>query len=247
MKTANGLLCVSFVSLLVSGSTAAVAEDAGPRIERAYLVGSIEALERVRADLETAAEGAVKAAARYDSAFAAWRLSDLLRDVPKSKKRRQLLLKRAREELEELVDLHPEDAEALALLGGVLGEMIGKNIFRGMSLGPRATAILDRAADLAPRNPRVALQRGVSYFFTPGLFGGGTKEAIRELERAKHLFEEESAKAPWPNWGRIDTYGWLAEVLAEEGREEEARALLEKALALEPDSIWIRDLLQSRE
>jgi Flp pilus assembly protein TadD len=100
--------------------------------------------------------------------------------------------------------------------------------------------LLNKAARLAPENPRVALERGVSYLHTPGMFGGGLDKAIGELERARGLFALQATAEPWPSWGRIDAYAWLGQALAKKGRVEDARRVYQEALEIEPNAGWIR-------
>ena len=152
---------------------------------------------------------------------------------------REELLAQARKEIEAVVEADPENAEALALLGGVLGESIGDSMLRGMTLGPKSSAALKKAFRLDPENPRIALQRGVSYFHTPAMFGGGLEKAIGELQRARQLYDRQSPDAPWPSWGRVDAYAWLGQALAQVGRKDDARAVYREALELEPDAGWI--------
>lgn len=155
------------------------------------------------------------------------------------KKEKKRLLKQAEKELNLVLETQPDDAEAYALRGTVIGDRIG-GAFSGMFLGPKASKSLEKAFELAPENPRVALQRGVGFYFTPKTFGGGIDKAQRELERAQELYVEEPVEQPWPNWGRVDVFAWLGLVFAESGMKEKAKAMYEEGLRLEPDHAWIR-------
>lgn len=208
-------------------------------LERAVVRSDAETLIRCRRDLERDSQNrAVDASLRrYTAAYVIWRISDL-----SDEKERERLLEEAEGILVDLVRRHPEHAEALALLGSVYGAQIG-GAWSGMTLGPKAGEALDRAGRIAPNNPRVALQQGISAFFRPRMFGGGLELAAEKLRLAEALFEKEPASKSWPDWGRIDVYAWLGQVLVETGEYRAAAAAYEKGLSLEPDHAWIKNEL----
>lgn len=133
--------------------------------------------------------------------------------------------------------------ETLALLSSVLGQKIGSNPIRGMTLGPRSSDLMERAIKLAPDNPRPWLLRGIGAIFTPGLFGGGLDRAEEYLGNALARFAQDSPAPPRPAWGRAETLVWLGQVHARRGRTEDARKAYVEALALEPENAWVREEL----
>ncbi len=134
--------------------------------------------------------------------------------------------------------------ETLALRSAVTGQLIAfGNRFSGMRLGPRASGQLDEALALGPTNPRVWMLRGVADFYRPRLFGGGLDKAEANLRRALELFATDAPVPPAPWWGHAETYGWLGQVLAKEGKRDEARAAYERALSLQPGNAWVADFL----
>lgn len=211
------------------------------QIERAVNQGLSQKLLEYGRELEGYSQDSAvsKFLCPYSRAYVDWRLSLVLKGRGKDEKR---LLKEAQSTLEALVEKDPDNAEALALLGSVYGARIG-GFWQGITLGPKSGKALDRAEELAPDNPRVALQQGISAIFTPGLFGGGLDKAEKKLREAEKLFELESPEKPWPNWGRVDVQAWLGQVLAKKGDRSGARAALEKGLSLQPDHWWIRNVL----
>lgn len=221
----------------------ATAEPLHERIEEAYLTGSAATLEEVRGELRSRLEeGRSTPDDLYTLAYVDWRLNQVLHASKSTEKQRGALLSEALELLEDLVEERP-DAESLSLMGGVLGELAGLHPMRAMIFGPRASRALERAAELEPSNPRVLLQQGISYLFTPRAFGGSLEKAEEKLRRARVLFAR-GGEEPWPSWGRVDVLAWLGQVLAEKGQPAEARAVYEQALELEPRAQWIRyDLL----
>ena len=134
-------------------------------------------------------------------------------------------------------------AESHALRSGVLGMMIGPNPLKGMVLGPRASNEMDRALEIGANNPRVWLLRGIGAVNTPAMFGGGMENAEKYLKRAVELFATDRPTAPAPSWGAHEAHLWLGRVYAKQERKDLARAEYAKALALEPNDMWIRTTL----
>ena len=65
-----------------------------------------------------------------------------------------------------------------------------------------------KAAKIDPDNPRVVLNQAVATFYKPRFLGGGKDKALRQLDRAEVLFEQEVPDKPWPNWGRVELETW---------------------------------------
>lgn len=134
--------------------------------------------------------------------------------------------------------------ETMALRSAVTGQLIAfGSAFTAMRLGSRAGHQMDEALAAGPENPRVWMLRGVGDFYRPRLFGGGLDKAESHLRRAIELFANDHPAPPAPSWGHAEVYGWLGQVLAKQGRRDEARAAYEKGLSLEPGNVWIADFL----
>lgn len=180
----------------------------------------------------------------YDTAYQLWRESQQLRaqDDERGMKR---VLREAADLLAEQLEAQPDDVEALALYGATIGDQI-TGMFSGMRLGPRADRALERARELGPDNPRVALIRGISAFHKPSTFGGGLDVAEAELTRAIALFEAQGPDPGWPDWGLVDALGWLALTIVgrEDGDLARARGYLDRALALAPGDRWLLDYVR---
>jgi tetratricopeptide (TPR) repeat protein len=214
------------------------------RVQRAVVTADKAALLDCRGILQAQLTGAQKnapAMRRYMLAYTDWRLDQL--QLKEKTEPDPTLLKEAEANLRMVIAAEPSNAEAEALLGGVLGQRIRGKASLGMTLGPKAQASISRAYKNDPDNPRVALQKGVSALFAPKMFGGGLAKAEKQLRSAAELFEKEPADKPWPNWGRLDTLAWLGQVLKAKGDIEGARNAYNQSLALDPDFAWVRDSL----
>lgn len=212
------------------------------RLEPAVIRGQSAELRSIRADLLKRAPTASASAdlVQYAIAYIGWRMATLP-DVPEREQKD--LLDDGVSRMQGVVKNDGKNAEAHALLGGLYGLQISKAPMKGMILGPRANGALDRATREAPANPRVVLMQGISAFNTPAMFGGGADKAERLLRRAIELFATESTSKDWPNWGRFDAHAWLGQTLVSKGDRAGARAEYDKAMAIAPDSTWLRYVL----
>jgi hypothetical protein len=213
------------------------------RLEAAVLREDAPAVQAVRLDLlrRLATAPADRAPAiRYTVAYAAWRLAFGRSVDPREQ---ALLVDDAVTQLRTVLDVQPRHAEALGLLSGVYGAKISKAPDLGMTLGPESGQLLSRALALEPDNPRLLLLRGQSLFHTPPEYGGSVREAETVLRRATEAFARVGADAPWPHWGRFDAHAWLGQALAARQDKAGARAEYEKALALAPESGWVKYVL----
>ena len=136
-------------------------------------------------------------------------------------------------------------AAAGALRGAVTGQLAGTGgMINAMRMGPRSFKLLDESVAAAPRDARVALLNGMSRLNAPRAFGGGPAKGEPELRRAVALFADDKPTGGTPAWGRADAHIWLGIALDQLGRRDEARAELQRALALAPGHAWVtRELL----
>ncbi|MDE2888264.1 MAG: tetratricopeptide repeat protein [Gemmatimonadota bacterium] len=160
-------------------------------------------------------------------------------------------LEKAVEHLQNAVDsvddgeeLNEAAAEIYALLSHVYGRQISLSPIKGIYLGPKSKSVLRRAERLAPGNPRVVLSSAIGYLNTPRFFGGNKEKAMQRLRRAAKLFARGKPADPIdPNWGHSDTYTWMGIAYLERDNRGAAREAFEKALEVDPDNRWAREML----
>jgi tetratricopeptide (TPR) repeat protein len=134
--------------------------------------------------------------------------------------------------------------ETPALRASVTGQLIAVGgMLAGMRLGSKADALMESAVALGPDNPRVLMLRGVSFFFKPRMFGGGSDKALQDLQRAADLFAKDRPVSPAPSWGHAEVYAWLGQVYAGEKRTDDARSAYKRALEIEPEFGWVKHVL----
>lgn len=175
--------------------------------------------------------------------YALWREGSLVAAAGDEKRARQLL-EEASKSLERSADRLPL-AETHAVRASVLGQLIGlgANPFTTIRLGRQAGQELSRAEKLAPRNPRVALLRGVAALHAPKMLGGSDEKAERHFAQAIELFAADAPPSPLPAWGHAEAFAYLGQLQARTGRAAEARATYHQALALQPSNRWVREAL----
>ena len=235
-----------------AGLAAAQEPAAGPAwaavvdaLDRSVVAGDVEGIaatrDAARRGLDEAPSGGARARLRYLLAYANWRL--LGADPAPEDDERDALADEAESMLRANLTLTDDDVEAHALLGAVYGMKIGSSMWRGMTLGRRASRAFDEARGIDERNPRFLLLKGLDVYHRPARFGGGLERAELWFRSAAGFFAVQPPDAPWPNWGRLDAHAWLGRTLARLGDPDAARQQYEQVLEMEPDYAWVRDIL----
>lgn len=218
------------------------ADSARRAIETAYVEGDVDALVAARAIAERAlARWPEDPLLLHYTGYAYYREATL-RQGAGGTDNVDALLDAAQESLEASAERHTL-AETTALLSAVLGQKIGSNMIRGMTLGPRSGSLMDEAVRLGPENPRVWLMRGISAIFTPGMFGGGLDKAEDYLRQAIALFERDDPQPPAPAWGNGEAWLWLGQVFERRKDDVEALRAYRTALEIEPENQWLKEVL----
>lgn len=217
---------------------AAMADSLRQEVERAVIRADHEALRAARASAEhAAASHAESGLLHHYLGYALYREALLMAGEEQDR-----LLLRAERALEKAMRLH-ELPESFALAAVVEGHRIGHAWWRGILGSRRAARLFERAEELGPANPRVALLRAVYVFHAPSFAGGGAERARREVQRALELFSGDAASPPLPAWGHAEAHAWHGRILRGAGDQAGARAAYERALALQPDYVWVKDVL----
>lgn len=101
--------------------------------------------------------------------------------------------------------LGKENSETEVLAAMIANSRIGvdpRN--RWQKYGKQFDEHLDKAKELDADNPRIYLERGISKFYTPKMFGGGKKAAMPYFEKAQGLFaKEDNSNIEKPYWGKM--------------------------------------------
>ena len=89
-----------------------------------------------------------------------------------------------------------------------------------------------KAVARAPNSSMVYVARGVGNYYLPPQLGGGLESAVADFRKAIDL-DSRNAEA----------YLWLGLSLRKENKDAEARQAFEKSLALNPNSVWVKQQL----
>lgn len=146
--------------------------------------------------------------------------------------------------LERTLRRHPDFAEGLALQAACLASRAALGAWRAPLAGSRGNAQLQRALQLAPRNPRVLLLDALGDFQRPRREAGDSARVLAKLKAAVAAFEAERIGAgAAPGWGAAEAYTLLARSHLERGEALEARSALERALLIAPEYAEARRVL----
>lgn len=176
---------------------------------------------------------------QYHVAYAEYRLMTYL--LNREKDRFDPVADKGVERLERILRRKPDWSEAQALLSAIHGLQIAKSWTRALSLGPKANSLAQQATGNDPGNPRAWLMHAAQKLNTPRMFGGSIDEALDAYEKAVDLFENKTDKDPLePTWGYADALVWLGITYERLDRDDEALAVFNKALEIEPEFGWVK-------
>jgi len=117
--------------------------------------------------------------------------------------RKDLLLDRAQELLDDALELEPDESELHVLQAFLYpSRILVDPMNRGMQYMELISSSLARAKALNPENPRIYFLEGVNKANLPPSMGGGPDVARSILEEALDKFETFENEDPlWPIWG----------------------------------------------
>jgi len=109
----------------------------------------------------------------------------------------------------------------------------------------KQTEAKDKAKQLEPDNPRFYLIDGMNTYYTPEMYGGGVDKAQPMFQKSVDLFQTYKPKdESYPNWGNDMALGMLAMCYIKNGKMDDAKKCMDKALEVNPDSGFIKNTVQ---
>lgn len=142
--------------------------------------------------------------------------------------------------LQEVIDQNPNWGEPQALLSGVYGLKIAYSPIKGMIYGPKSGSLISAALKLQPESPLVQKLHGSYKLYTPSMFGGDPREAVKAYFQATALYETGESKE---NWLYLDSLIGLAMAFHKNDQPALAIETLKKAISLEPEFLWAKSIL----
>jgi hypothetical protein len=137
----------------------------------------------------------------YYAAYSRVQLSYMEQDEAK----REAYIAEANNYLAEAVRLLGKETDETEVLTAMSANayMAVKPQSRYGTYGKQFNDHLDKAKEMNPNNPRIYLQRGISKYYTPKMFGGGKKAAMPYFEKANELFAKQTdGDMAKPYWGK---------------------------------------------
>lgn len=144
--------------------------------------------------------------------------------------------------LEEIIKANKGWGEPKALLSAVYGLKMGYSPMMGMFLGPKSGSLMEKAKEQSPQSPLVVKLYANSKFFTPEMFGGDLDEAISSYKKCLQLYESHPSQLK-NNWMYLDALAFAGQAYLKKGEKEKAKQLFEKALTIEPEFMWVKQVL----
>jgi tetratricopeptide (TPR) repeat protein len=135
---------------------------------------------------------------------------------------------------EKAVQLNGGNGEYYRVLGTLYGQAIA-DMISGLRYGPRAKDAISKAVEKSPKSSDVYVARGVGNLYLPTQLGGGAPAAIPDFRKAIDL-DPKNAEA----------WVYLGVALRNDKKEDEARKAFDKALELNPNRFWVRQLLAKK-
>ncbi len=220
-------------------------QDLENRADYAYFTADAKSLRTLIREAGSArAKGSGDRMAHYVIGFAQYRLGLVLSKTEGSEAAKAMSA--CIDELDAAIEEDEKFAEALALQSSCHGQLAALRTLSAITSGPKAGSRIEKALELAPRNPRVVLLDALSDYGRPKAFGGDKARALTKLRQASELFDKADEEAgSLPGWGHADALAALGRSLYESGDLLGARNALERALILAPEFVAARELLAS--
>lgn len=239
MKAFSRATVVLSLALVAAGNARAADVDwmdVEGRIQYGFYTEDARSLSDVVAQLSRPEEGE-DPLRHYYIGLANYRLATLV--ATKDKSRARQAAARCVSRLDAAVSAKSDFAEGMALQSACLRTLGNLTPWKPLA-GPRSSGQMERAAKLAPKDPRVLLLQALD----TDEDGRLDAPAIAKLKKATAAFEAERKGAErTPGWGAAEAYARLGQGYLEQGDVLAARDALEHALLLAPDYALARRLM----
>jgi tetratricopeptide (TPR) repeat protein len=223
------LLSTAVLSIAAFSATAL----ASPELERARDRQDRAALDQIIAKLQSQVKSSGSPANYYQLALAYSYASETAMEQ-RDKKKAEQYAESGIDEAQKAVDGGQNNAEYHRILGQLCGQVIPANpLLGGLKYGQCAKEEVNKAIQLDSKSALAYISRGVGNYYLPAQFGGGIDLAIKDFDKAIALNSKLS-----------DAYLWKGIALRKANKNGEARAALEKAVQLNPESVWAKGQLE---
>jgi tetratricopeptide (TPR) repeat protein len=235
------LLAAAYLALLsiaswTSASVSTADDPLGAAVEAARKTHDEKQLQSLKAQLERMIAKNTNDAGIY---LELGKVHEYFLDVyemRKDKKAAGEAVDKAIDAAQRSIQLNDKSADAHSLLADLYGRKIslGNAMFAGPKFGPKVKEENAKAMALDDKNPRVWASLGRQYLMTPKMFGGDVTKAIESFQKSLAF-----------DTSQDETWVWLAKAFQKQGDRAKARDAVQHAVALNPDSPWVRNAANS--
>ncbi|WP_143870683.1 tetratricopeptide repeat protein [Catenovulum sediminis] len=180
----------------------------------------------------------------YDQAFAHYKLGAAYLVQQNFAKLTQHLTLSA-DILNQQLKHNPKDVESMILLAQVLGLHSGFAPEKAKEFGPKTYELLNKAGQLAPKNPRLKLVHGIIKYHTPAAYGGNKQVAVAMFNQAINNYPDDVHSGY--HWGYDEAYIWHGLAKVEQGDTKGALLDFNQAVEINPNSNWAKGLIAQNE
>ena len=237
------LLAVAYVSVLpfapgapAPASVSSADDPLGAAVEAARKTHDEKQLHSLKAQLEQiVAQNPNDAGIYLELAKVHEYFLDLY-EMRKDKKAAGEAVDKAMDAAQRSIQLNDKSSDAHSLLADLYGRKIslGNAMFAGPKFGPKVKEENAKAMALDDKNPHVWASLGRQYLMTPKMFGGDVSKAIESLQKSLAF-----------DTSQDETWVWLAKAFQKQGDRAKAREAIQHAFALNPDSPWVKNAVNS--
>jgi len=230
--------CVALLSIAsgVPASVSAADDPLGAAVEAARKTHDEKQLQSLKAQLEQMiAQNPNDAGIYLELAKVHEYFLDVY-EMRKDKRAAGEAVDKAIEVAQRSIQLNDRSADAHSLLADLYGRKIslGNAMFAGPKFGPKVKEENAKAMALDDKNPRVWASLGRQYLMTPKMFGGDVTKAIESFQKSLAIDSLQD-----------ETWVWLARAFQKQGDRAKARDAVQHAVALNPDSSWVKNAANS--
>lgn len=160
----------------------------------------------------------------------------------KNKKVFDRYIEAAKKNIDTLLRYNSRWAAAHALKAGILSTEMAFSPSKGMFLGPKSNAHIEKALKFDKTEPTGWVQQAGSKLHTPKMFGGSLDKAVESYEKAIKLYEQDSSQCQ-NNWQYINAKAWLGIAYVKDEQYSKAHQTFKSVLAFEPAFEWVKHSL----
>ncbi len=205
-------------------------------IYKAYLSGDMQAWEKEMNSLDPKTDKEKLELVNYQYGYIGWCISEKKEDEADK------YLKRAEKTVDMLEDKDYRESTLLAYKAAFIGFEIGISPAKAPFIGMRSLSYAEESLKLNPENYFTHLQLGNIYFYMPKMFGGSKSVAITNYLKSLELMESNKAQLV-NNWNYLSILAVIIDSYYKMGEYKKAEEYCKKTLAIEPEFLWVKDIL----